>query len=103
MGRCIKLIIKVNSEHSKHHLVNLKYVFDMKLSNIFVGVVTGDSILPATTCATLNGDYGASLKCPYDSGYVIGFCSSGKIRTALMRELIRININVVTSMQFLLI
>ena len=52
--------------------------FDMKSFITFAGISIADSILPATTCGTLNGDFGASLKCPYDTGYVVGFCSSGK-------------------------
>ena len=52
--------------------MTIKTVLDMKLTNIFVGVATGDSILPATTCQTLNGDF--------------------------IWLTIRININVVTSM-----
>ena len=69
--------MKSHSQHSTHHLIKLAIVC-MKIHIIFVGISIADSMLPATTCATLNGDFGASLKCPYDSGYVVGFCSSGK-------------------------
>ena len=69
--------MKNNSQHSTHHFIKFSKVY-MKILIICIGFSIADSILPATTCATLNGDYGASLKCPYDSGYVVGFCSSGK-------------------------
>jgi len=59
---------------------SLGTVLQMKVSIIFVSFTTADSILPVTTCQTLNGDFGVSLKCSYDAGYVVGFCSSGNNR-----------------------
>ena len=42
-----------------------------------LGYILANSIQPSTNCGTLNGHFGTSVRCPYNKGYVVGFCSSG--------------------------
>ena len=52
----------------------------MKLIITIIGITITEPINPLTNCGTINADFGVSVKCPYNAGYVVGFCSSGKNR-----------------------
>ena len=55
-------------------------IFNMKLIITIIGITITEPINPLTNCGTINADFGVSVKCPYNAGYVVGFCSSGKNR-----------------------